>query len=344
MTAPHAGVERAAVDAMEASLKLLHAMTRTLKHRDKEAVRTALAMYKTGELFQKFRKMVQEAGLVDSPLGERLRAILGRMAETRQHWKAIIRDLKLPDVLGGGGGGEDGSGQDGKKRRAEDAPGGNGGGGRGGGGGMQDGKRARAEEASFGNGNGGGGGGGGGGGSGNAHSVKYKHAEGMPGGGGGGDGGKGGGGNATRGPPGKPPKTSKTPPTPSTPSTLASVPGCPGGHNVNAIDAGRGGREVGGVMASPSLLSIQGTRTLPMEPCCYARGHGHCHWDGQSALKIHPTIKVPVCPGCYQFYFKDAFTYTDGDDGGCGSYDHCRCCADGGSELICCDHVGGMGG
>jgi hypothetical protein len=65
---------------------------------------------------------------------------------------------------------------------------------------------------------------------------------------------------------------------------------------------------------------------------CYARGHGHCDWDGVGALKIHPDLRVPICQGCYRFYHKEPFT-RDED----GIFEHCRCCADGGARMYMCD-------
>jgi hypothetical protein len=70
------------------------------------------------------------------------------------------------------------------------------------------------------------------------------------------------------------------------------------------------------------------------ERCIAARGHGHCDWDGESALSDHPyPVFGKMCAGCRAFYWKCEWSRS----GPQNSFDHCRCCADGGDFLVCCD-------
>ena len=70
------------------------------------------------------------------------------------------------------------------------------------------------------------------------------------------------------------------------------------------------------------------------ERCIAARGHGHCDWDGESALSDHPyPVFGKMCAGCRAFYWKCEWSRSGPEN----SFDHCRCCADGGDFLVCCD-------
>lgn len=95
---------------------------------------------------------------------------------------------------------------------------------------------------------------------------------------------------------------------------------------------GEGSGGVGRTNAVDASAAAGGAEGSQKKLGCFARGHGHCEWDGEADLKIHPALRVPICAECYKFYFFEEFRI--GED---GSYEHCRCCADGSENLICCD-------
>ena len=74
-------------------------MTKKLDHKDRDSLSAVIAAHKTGERFQKFRRLVKDNRLEASPLGNRLRVVLTLMSHSRDHWKAVIRKTEIPPPM-----------------------------------------------------------------------------------------------------------------------------------------------------------------------------------------------------------------------------------------------------
>ena len=91
--------ESGLMDHLEKTLRDVYAMTKTLDHEDRDSLSAIIAAHKTGERFQKFRRLVKDNRLEASPLGNRLRVVLTLMSHSRDHWKAVIRKTEIPPPM-----------------------------------------------------------------------------------------------------------------------------------------------------------------------------------------------------------------------------------------------------
>ena len=91
--------ESGLMDHLEKTLRDVYAMTKTLDHEDRDSLSAMIAAHKTGERFQKFRRLVKDNRLEASPLGNRLRVVLTLMSHSRDHWKAVIRKTEIPPPM-----------------------------------------------------------------------------------------------------------------------------------------------------------------------------------------------------------------------------------------------------
>ena len=91
--------ESGLMDHLEKTLRDVYAMTKKLDHKDRDSLSAVIAAHKTGERFQKFRRLVKDNRLEASPLGNRLRVVLTLMSHSRDHWKAVIRKTEIPPPM-----------------------------------------------------------------------------------------------------------------------------------------------------------------------------------------------------------------------------------------------------
>lgn len=300
------GQPRAMLVSMETALLALHEHTLKQDVADVESVRAAVLEYQTGKHFQNFKKMVREKVVRGSPLEERLRRICLVMTITRNHWKSIIRSQPREpplthmtagrdsaEVNGRANGGGVGPAQDrGGIKRKADDL-------------PREGVEDRGKRLP---------------------RIVYDDDKGLD-------------------------EVQTTTTDGVGKEELPRGSRGWGSLSALALRLGRNGAKEhpakkgtpeGAAGAGPSQAlntSAEGRTKVTKEQSrrelvCFASGHGHCEWDGrvESLEATHPVFPVPMCQGCYKFYYKDEFLMDED-----GSYMHCLCCGDGSNSMVMCD-------